>query len=387
MTRSTGRHWVGLLGLMVFLWTVPGLVHGQDTSQWYRSNGLFQQLEALSGPRGQGYELEILRSSARRSRSFRLYLDGSLVERREDQLSGGGALLVRDHYVNGRVELQERFDLRGLLVREIRRDDQGAFLEQVDYEYDSGNRLIQVTALGPEGEVLRQRSYGYTRDGRIRTIEQQLGQGDQLQVNRSRFRYRSSILVEEALEIGESQRIRLIFDDSGALTEKIVYQDGQLISQERYDGSGSDGRSGQSIETFPDQNLRIERQLDSQGRVVVERYYPLEGGGEAQREISYQYDGTSLRVTYQRDQRGSLVEETSYSYDGEGDLLSKELVENGELNLRSQYRDDERIDSLYLFGQVILKVYYQDGIRVAEEEFRDGELIDRREFSNQGDEQ
>ena len=193
-----------------------------------------------------------------------------------------------------------------------------------------------------------------------------------------------------------SNRFVALNEEDRGFRELLFAEDWAIVSLRRFDDQGRLRYSSISADSSDEQSSTRIQYLDDGGREETERF---PAGGEEQRRydaeskllsstrsfsdgrtelrrFTYTTEGEILREEYQGT-LGSII--TEYRYEGEY-LVGVETTRDGIISRRLEIDGDESVETRYVRGEAVLRIYLSEGIRVAEEELFDGDVLRRREY-------
>jgi len=237
----------------------------------------------------------------------------------------------------GFIEIRE-WD--GSITRELRFDDD---LSEWEYQYlYKENILISAETFfkeaplsDPEGEVpdavfvpVSTDFYRYSRSGSLRAIDRTLHEG-------SGDRSRASF-----------PRIR----------------PGLSISEEFF-SRGNDYSSGFLLDMNVPGAANVNYTLDSRGRILSELW--KDEDGRVVGEFKNTWSGDRLvSVLWKSDNDERFVE---YTYDSSGNRIAEKNYRQGILERSVTGRDGRETEEIYMDGKLILRAYWENGLKVSEE--------------------
>ena len=222
---------------------------------------------------------------------------------------------------------------------------------------------------------------------------------DQMLTDTLRYRYDSvgRFYELQRRQQGGEQRFVVLNEETLGSRELILNDAGSLVSLRRFDDQGRLRYVSRSDEAVANQSRSRIRYLNGGGREEIETFL---SGGEEQRE----YDAnnnllSSLRVLSSGQEEGRL-----FTYTEEGDILLEEYhgilgdrittyryeeeelsevvtTKDGVLSRRLEIDGDRSIETRYVRGRAVLRVYLENDTRVAEEELFNDEVLRRREYT------
>jgi hypothetical protein len=215
--------------------------------------------------------------------------DGNVVERKtyepDEELRIKKEYI---HYADGSYDVIEyHYDGSGLLVKKVQSDNEGAVEHFVEYEYDKG-QVISEVSFDEDGDMVSQILYEYDDDG---------------------------LLDEKIIQnSGENEK----------LTHSYVYNDeGHREAIYSYDGTG------ELIEKF-------KFTLDDKGRTVG----VIEENKQKKNRISIEYDERDHLIGQEEyDLRGELVSKVRRYYDQDGLFQRSEVTAKNPINGINQHYD------------------------------------------------
>jgi YD repeat-containing protein len=224
------------------------------------------------------------------------------------------------------------------IIARIRWTSDGSWMATVRYFYRDDGRLYERREERPSGVS----AYRVLDEGARGVLEVLSAEGDGLP------RYRRF-----------DNRGRLTGSSSGSGSISVNYGD---------DGSRSER------ELLPDGSTEL-RNYDADNRLLSSETTGVEGVAE-RREFAYDGEGRILTERYL-----SVLGETLTTYSYEGDDLSEvESRRDGVVISTQRISADVRIETRYLRGVPVLRIRYENGTRVSEEEIVEGEVVRRREY-------
>ena len=217
-----------------------------------------------------------------------------------------------------------------------------------------------------------------------------------------RYRYDSAGRFYELQRISEGRDMRFVSLDEGDMgfRELILNADWSVLSLRRFDDLGRlryvntsadssitqsntriqhfDNGEKEEIETFQ-AGGEEQRRYDEENN-LLHSLRIFADGREEERRFSYTEEGDILSEEY-RGTLGSVL--TKYRYEGE-DLRVVETREDGVITRRIENDGDESVETRYVRGRAVLRIYLENDKRVREEELFNGEVLRRREYIEEG---
>ena len=342
------------------------------SADWYVSNSVGIRGEEI-GPEQAAEHEYVLRIEDENGIETRLLLhDGETIQRVE--LVRQGSTTLERTYREGELESEVVTRDDGKPLRE-KLYVAGELTEQRDYSYNN-DRLVSRAVRDESGELLYTETYSYWRDGSLRSLVK-----EEQSAVRTEYRYADGRLQEEWISApGSSERFR--FDPAGRLVVRERFVDGELEEQEvrRYWGASADALIREVV--ISEGQTEIRRGYDERGRLTSER---VQEGEELRRELVRIFDGDRLASEVEETPEGTRRWE--YEYGEESEPVRIAYLEDGVLVevehrlLEPSEAPADRMVELYRRGEPILRVYYAGQQRIREEVIRDGEVIQRREFT------
>jgi hypothetical protein len=367
------RFLVVLVALLVSL----GVVFGQELSPqlllgsptFYSSRGDFIPEDVITLPRSVSL------------RSFQNLRFGDLAQalRNLDGALSSGEYLIRFSQSQGtqtpqvvwvQVHLGEQPRILGI---------RNEFLETTT------NRVIKTEDFTPLGVRTHETFFFFSRNGQLVAIEQVGSSG--ITTSQS-FSWNQNRLVEERFHQGNRLELR-IFDLTGQMIREERFIDQILREEITYQYVKN--RLNQRIRRmFNESGSEVGRQevlVDTLGRDLVIRDYQGQGLLKVQ-ELSY-LEETQL-ITERRiethSSQGSQSTGTrpgefriiQYRYSDEQELISEVTLVNQVLVQSIEFYGSRRIQSFYQRGQVVLRITYDDEVRVLEEDIQAGRVVRTR---------
>jgi hypothetical protein len=194
---------------------------------------------------------------------------------------------------------------------------------------------------------------------------------------------------------GGSQRFRVLEEGDRGTIEVLALGEGEENSYRRFDNQGrligqSGGNQTLSInygedgtrserEALPDGGSEI-REYDAENRILRSETRYADGVLET-RDFRYDGDGRIIAEAFS----GPLGEvATEYRYEN-GDLAEIETIRDGVRISLQQIDGSGRTETRYLRGEPVLRIRFEDGARIYEEELVDGEVIRRRDYREESE--
>jgi hypothetical protein len=212
-----------------------------------------------------------------------------------------------------------------------------------------------------------------------------------------RYFYRADGRLYERLLIDERgiQRFRVLEEGDRGTIEVLALGEGEENSYRRFDNQGrligqSGGNQTLSInygedgtrserEALPDGGSEI-REYDAENRILRSETRYDDGVLET-RDFRYDGDGRIIAEAFS----GPLGEvATEYRYEN-GDLAEIETIRDGVRISLQQIDGSGRTETRYLRGEPVLRIRFEDGARIYEEELVDGEVIRRRDYREESE--
>lgn len=330
---------------LLILLVVAGVA---SCAELYRSNELGMEIAPLAAGAAGKYQwvLEVERSGAVEVRTLTDH--GKEVTRWERSYSGG-RLASESVFQQGALSSVTDFR-NGHPVRQVEYAD-GKESTIHDYAYSAG-LLKSVSVYDASGKLQYRDLYSEGADGRLRRAVREPADGSR---SVTALNFSGDRLISEWLGVGHD----------GVL---FRYSDGALVSKEQWTGTDltseeeiSTGRGGESTVTKDFQHgLVTKKSYNPEGRIVSEQ---TTENGTSIRTVDYTYSEGRLesKVTKTAGHR----EEVRYQYDRSGDLLTAETTVNRQLVKVTHYTGkDSYFEDLYLDGQIVLHVFYENGKKV-----------------------
>ncbi|NCN04959.1 MAG: hypothetical protein GW949_04955 [Spirochaetales bacterium] len=228
------------------------------------------------------------------------------------------------------------------------------------YEFDSNRNLV------------RSFEYLYNPDGRLRSLIENNATG---RVQTQVFQWDQDVLRQE--RVGRNGRVEVrSFNSQGKTESLVVYRDSQIIEDRRWSFDGRGLVVTRVVETFHPPT-RIESTYDENEREILRREY-RNGTLFATQRFSYLKDTNDLRTL--EIEQGTNLRRTVNQYSEDDELVRTQIFANRSLVQDSQYTGLTRIDRFFQGGREILRITYEDEVKVMEEELRDGRVIRSRTF-------
>jgi antitoxin component YwqK of YwqJK toxin-antitoxin module len=169
------------------------------------------------------------------------------------------------------------------------------------------------------------------------------------------FRYnRSGSLraIDRVLHEGAGEKLRTTFPRIGtAATEVVLITHGTSFTSEFL--SNADVSAG----------AHINYSLDNRGRILAEVW--RDEAGKVIGEFRNTWSGDRLQsVLWKSQDEERLIE---YEYDDDGDRIVERNFRQGVLERNVIKENNMEIEEIYLNGRLLLRAYWEDGIKVSEE--------------------
>lgn len=247
----------------------------------------------------------------------------------------------------------------------------------------------------------------------------------------------SDVFSDAPSELQESRiLLRFLYDKDGAETESSLYrydslgqfyelEKGTAGAEKRFVTLDEGSRGSRVLIYDKDWALLSLRSFDDQGRLQYSQSPSDSTGAESSTRIRHLEDGEREEITSfarggdellkydasnnlllsQRNFSDGRSEERNFAYTEEGEILQEEFqgtlgkvlttyqYDDGELSRIETLKDDvisrllvidgeEGVETRYLRGEPVLRIYLENDTRIAEEELFEGEIIRRREYGS-----
>lgn len=223
---------------------------------------------------------------------------------------------------------------------------------------------------------------------------------DGAETQSSRYRYDSLGQFYELEQGSAGEEKRFVTLDEGSRGSRVLIydKDWALLSLRSFDDQGRLQYSqSPSDSTGAESSTRI-RHLTDGAREEITSF--ARGGDEL-----LKYDASNNLLLSQRNFSDGRSEERSFAYTEEGEILQEEFqgtlgkvlttyqYNDGEVSRIETLKDDvisrllvidgeEGVETRYLRGEPVLRIYLENDTRIAEEELFEGEVIRRREYGS-----
>lgn len=350
----------------------------------YRSNATGMRLEYLGSVQSEvqpsedyPYLLRISRLHAADTDLIRYeqileHVDGlqsrTIIDMRDDRR-------VREREYTGDGFEERFFSAQGMLER-VEIHDEAGLREEHSYRYEAA-RLVEVRRQMRDDSESHIERFRYRPDGRIRSITRRYDSGAE---RWSEYLFRGDILIEEWHSDGRED-LFVRFDSDGRLIRADADVDGDPVESERLVWARAPGQDAAHVET--------RTQVDHQrGRVVTTTYDPsgrvlnekIEEDGVLIRERFLVYEADRLQ-TEEILRPGGPSERVQFSYDERGELEYSERSRDGVLLSRREYSGNGLVtETRFVGGEPVLRIEFEDEVRVRELILEDGEVIRERVF-------
>jgi antitoxin component YwqK of YwqJK toxin-antitoxin module len=316
----------------------------------------------------EGYALRVTRSDGVVER--RLYRDGELIQRVEQERSASGILRVERVFESGTLSVEEGFTDAGRRSYRLEYGEKGTVVRELRYEYDNGN-LVQRRVLGPEGNERYRDTMSYYSSKGLREMRRVWADGALRVV---RYSVVNGNVLQERFESGDGGRL-VRYDAAQRAIYEREWTGSTVVREERLSYEGDSRTPATSVETLPQEGQRREKRYDEQGRVIEELVYQ-DDRLVREVETSYGPPGPRERIVRTR----GRVERHVFSYVDE-ELSEERIFVNGELSRSIAYTGERsRVERRYREGEVFVRIYYEDDTEVREEIIRNGTVVETREL-------
>ena len=100
-------------------------------------------------------------------------------------------------------------------------------------------------------------------------------------------------------------------------------------------------------------------------------------------ETTYFYDDEGRKIKMNKVSDKGL-EEWAFYYDSEGDLDREEYYQRGILEKRTVYTNDNSYyEELFRYGELLIRVFYEDDVKIKEEFLENGKVIKVKTAENE----
>ena len=333
-----------ILKIFIFMVTFPSIACLADGV--YVSNVLGMAISEVNEYRIDEYEytLRITTTESGISRSLlhygeevKLWIfdyeDGELLK---EQYYEGKTLTEEIEYLDGRVEAELFYGISGLVQKR-------------DYLYEE-DELSAVAVYDGEGELLYTDSYERSKSGRLR----KLGRAGNSSTEESQYVYSRGRIAQEWHGL----------DGAGTLTR---YSDGNVLAEEEWDSSGLiyAQRKQQNQVTIEDAvaGTSVEQVLDGDGRIIEEI---TKENGQTLLQTLYTYQEDLLSVRTEITATEKMV--TEYVYDNSDEVKTAIHSKNDRtIKVVTYTGENGYFEDIYRNGSPMLRVYFEDGVKVKEE--------------------
>jgi YD repeat-containing protein len=240
-----------------------------------------------------------------------------------------------------------------------------------------GSVPVKREQYGPEGELRYTDTHQYYADNKLQHTRRAYADG---RVVESRYEFVDDRLYAEWHETGsETELFR--YDASGRVVRVKRWVEESLVRDTRYRYEDEDREPESVVVEEPQEERRELRELDEQGRVLRTQ---VTAAGREVSTTAYEYGEHG--VVAERTTTPDGTQRTRFRYDDEGTLQSETRYSDDQIAKQIEYGEGQRrIETLYRKGEAVLRVHYRGETRVREEVMRDGEVIEVREFAEEGE--
>lgn len=367
------RFLVVLVALLVSI----GVGFGQELSSqlllgsptFYSSRGDFIPEEVISLPQ---------------SVSPRLFQDLRFGDLTQALRNLEGALLSGEYLI--RFTRSQGADTPAVVWVQVHLGDQTRILGiRTEFLDPIANRVIKTEDFSPLGVRIQETFFFFSRNGQLVAIEQVGPSG--VKTSQS-FSWNQDRLVEERFHQGNRLELR-IFDLLGQITREERFVD-QVLREEvtfQYVNNRLDQRTRRMFNEHGSEVGRQEILVDTLGRDTVIRDYQGQQLLKVE-AISYLEDTqlvTERRIETQPSQgsqtsapRPGELRIIRFGYNQDQELISEVTLVN-QVPIQSRaFEGFRRVESFYQRGQVVLRITYENEVRVLEEDFQAGRVIRTR---------
>lgn len=363
--RLTGKLTSFISMFLLILFFITGSLY-PDT-RYYESNDIGMKLKEISEEDIRKYKYVLFVEETEEMEKKSLYSEKELIKRWELSLYNTRNVREERTYSGETLESVRYYDRRGRLTEEDLYSED-LITQKTVFFYRENQELYQTKTFDNKGYLLYYEDYEFNRHGMIRRVKRTWGDG-RIQV--SSFIYGKGQLVEEVYSSDKEMTISR-FDESGRLKLIEVWKEGELLKDKTFFYNKKDGLLVSTLEKNLVGGLETQNLYDKEGRLSKEI---VTKGDVTSYENTYFYDEEGRKSKMKKvSDRG--LEEWSFYYNSEGDLNREEYFNRGMLERRTVYTSDNSYyEELFRYGELLIRVYYEDEAKIKEEFIDNGEVI------------
>jgi hypothetical protein len=335
--------------------------------RYYKSNDIGMKLKEIREEDVDEYDYILLVEETTDMETRDLLSDNGIIKRWEYSLYNNRNVREERKFNGDTLESIYYYDRRGRLVEEHLYS--GDLLTQkIVYFYSENQELDQIKSYDNTGNLLYEEYYEFNRHGMIRRVTRTWSDGRN-QV--SSFVYGHGQLVEETYSSDGEMTISR-YDETGNLTFIEVWEGDEQVREKMFFYNKTDESLLSTLEKDLSQGIETESRFNTEGWLIEET---VSKDDKTVYKQVYTYDNEGRKATMKKTSDRGL-EEWSFYYDSEGDLNREEYYNRGMLERRTVYTSDNSYyEELYRYGELLIRVYYEDEAKIREEFIDDGEVI------------
>jgi hypothetical protein len=232
----------------------------------------------------------------------------------------------------------------------------------------ANGRLIAREELDSDGEIISRVEYAYDSDGNPRAVYIGL---DYVEAD-TRVSADGNIRRHSAGSGGDWRVTDL--NTSGQPVRRVTLESG-VVSGESIWTRNDNGTLREEIHSSGDETRR--NRFDSDGRLLEET---VTRGGSVVLVRTYSWSDGNLTRVEERGEGRTVVREMKWSEDR---VVSESRSVDGIIASQIFWKSpEERVETLYRDGEAVIRVIWQDDVRIREEFLRNGEIVRVREGSS-----
>ena len=345
-----------------------------SNTRYYQSNDIGMKLKEINEADISTYEYILIIDKRSDQEKRNLYLENELIKRWELSLYNNKNVREERVFNKEVLESLRYFDRRGRLIEEHLYSD-NLFTQKTMYIYGENQELFQTKTFNNTGALIYYEKYDFNRLGMIRKVKRIWSDG-RIQV--SSFIYGKGRLVEEVFSTKNEMTISR-YDDSGKLLIIEVWKKEDNIRNTHFFYK-KDGSLESSLENNLAGGFETEKKYNTEERLSKEI---ITKSNKTISETTYFYDDEGRKIKMNKVSDKGL-EEWAFYYDSEGDLDREEYYQRGILEKRTVYTNDNSYyEELFRYGELLIRVFYEDDVKIKEEFLENGKVIKVKTAENE----
>ncbi|MBN2444950.1 MAG: hypothetical protein JXJ04_26585 [Spirochaetales bacterium] len=334
--------------------------------RYYKSNDIGMKLKQITLEEISSFEYVLSVEDTTEPEERKLYSKNELVKRWELSFYNNKNKREEREFDKETLTNLRYYDRRGRLVEEQLYSEKQAF-NKIIYTYGENQQLFQAKAYNNEQVLIYSENYDFNQQGMIRKVKRLWTDG---RFQTSSFVYGQGRLIEEVFSTNEGMTISR-YNKKDKLSNSEVWKDEALIKKTFFTYN-EEGSLLSSLEKDLVGGLETEDRYNEEGRLQKEI---VTKNNVKIIEDSYFYNNEGRKSKMNRiSDRG--LEEWAFYYNPEGELNREEYSQRGVLEKRTIYTSDNSYyEELFRYGELLVRVYYEDETKVKEEFLENGEVI------------